>query len=327
MDGGLPGPLPAHRPVPTESQAWCPAPSAKPPDPPPTFTDSSLQAEGGPSPHTPPRLLRRALDPGPGTPPSLLRLLLSLLRSCRSSCSWGPTCSWGTGVSMGSCGQGGPPRKGARSWRVSRGSGEAEGRLGGWGLSARPPQGRGARTLPSWTPPSEAAGLRRTGDGAGAGGAAGRAAWAPAGAPPRAAGPPAGPWAGAEGRARPRGAWGGLRAHRGGPLSLPQAPWATAGHCRGLSSVTVVPRGSYFQLPFHGGGGGGQVWNQVGLDHGGCAQKDPPDSRHQAFPLTLFLGRGCCHPRAGAGSWEDGVTSPAGEHSGPCHLLPFFSPE
>lgn len=62
---------------------------------------------------------RAGHGPGPGRPPSLLRLLLSLLRSCRSSCSCCPTCSWGTGVSIGSCGRG-------------RGT-ESKAELRGWG--------------------------------------------------------------------------------------------------------------------------------------------------------------------------------------------------
>lgn len=61
---------------------------------------------------------RAGHGPGPGRPPSLLRLLLSLLRSCRSSRSCCPTCSWGTGVSIGSCGQGRGKESGAelRVW-------------------------------------------------------------------------------------------------------------------------------------------------------------------------------------------------------------------
>lgn len=254
---------------------------------PPTHIHRWLTASRGrpqPSHTTPPS----AAGPGPraGDASVLTSLALVLIEKLPQLLLLGPHLQLGHRRVHGELWAGRAAQEGARRWRLNRGSGEAEGRLGGWGLSSRPPQGRGARSLPSWTPRSEAAGLRRRGDGAGAGGAAGRAARAPAGAPPRAAGPPAGPWAGAEGRACPRGAWGGLRAHRGGPLSLLQAPWATAGHCRGLSSVTVVPRGRDFQLPFHGGGGGGQAWNQVGLDRGGCARKDPPDSKRQAFPLT-----------------------------------------
>lgn len=70
------------------------------------------QAEGDPSrchsyssPYVP-------MDTGLGRPPSLLRLLLSLLRSCRSSCSCCPMGNSGIGVSIESCGQGWPPRKG-----------------------------------------------------------------------------------------------------------------------------------------------------------------------------------------------------------------------
>lgn len=60
---------------------------------------------------------RRAMDTGqPGVGwdggSILLRLLLSLLRSCRSSCSCCPTGNSGIGASIESCGQGQPPRKG-----------------------------------------------------------------------------------------------------------------------------------------------------------------------------------------------------------------------
>lgn len=142
-------------------------------------------------------------------------MLLSLLRSCRSSCSCWPICSFGIGVSIGSCGQDHAQEgQGGEDIRVM----EDEGREGAR-ASSRLPCVQGALSLPSGSPRSAAARLRGRGDGADARGAAGPAAWARGGAPLVGADPPAGPWAGAEGLVCLHRAWGSLRTQREGTVS------------------------------------------------------------------------------------------------------------